>query len=209
MTVDQSEEPADVAEATDTDAPTEPAGSVEADTPTETAAPTEAKVPRWRRFVLPAAAALVFAVGAFLWWSAANDEQLSQAEVRDEVLIAATQHIETMNTLDYREVDAGIEAWMNVTTGTLHDQLAQVGDEERQLLADQKKISTGKVVDSAVFSLDGDTATVVASVEVTVKDDADPAAEPTLKRNRFSADAVKVGDEWLLENLQQVAVNLS
>ncbi|MFD1826121.1 MULTISPECIES: nuclear transport factor 2 family protein [Mumia] len=203
MTVDQIEEPADTDEAND---PSDPSDPSEATAASDT---TTAAAPRWRRFVLPAAAALVFAVGVFLWWSAATDEQLSQAEVRDEVLIAATHHIETMNTLDYREVDAGLEAWMDVTTGTLHDQLAQVGDDERQLLADQKKISTGKVVDSAVFSLDGDTATVVASVEVTVKDDADPDAEPTLKRNRFSADAVKVGDQWLLENLQQVAVNLS
>ncbi len=194
MTVDQTEEPAGTTEAAE----------VPEASPSEASSP-----PRWRRFVIPAAAAVVFAAGVFLWWSAATDDQLSQAEVRDEVLIAATGHIETMNTLDYREVDEGLEAWKDVTTGTLHDQLAEVGDDERQLLADQKKISTGTVVDSAVFSLDGDTATVVASVEVTVRDDADPDAEPTLKRNRFSADVVKVGDEWLLENLEQVAVSLS
>ncbi|WP_262852248.1 hypothetical protein [Mumia quercus] len=192
MTVDQTEEPTSTTEAPEETTPSEPSSP-----------------PRWRRFVLPAAAAAVFAAGIFWWWSAATDEQLSQAELRDEVLIAATGHIETMNTLDYREVDEGLDAWKDVTTGTLHDQLAQVDEDERQLLADQKKISTGKVVDSAVFSLDGDTATVVASVEVTVRDDADPDAEPTLKRNRFSADVVKVGDEWLLENLQQVAVSLS
>ncbi|MGH1562162.1 hypothetical protein [Mumia sp. DW29H23] len=167
------------------------------------------RTPWWRRYALPAVAALVLVVGVFLWWRAATDDQLSLADTRDEVLIAATQNIETMNTLDYREVDAGLAAWMDVTTGTLHDQLAQVGDDERQLLADQKKISTGKVVDAAVFAVDEEKATVVASVEVTVQDDAKPDEEPSLKRNRFTADLVNVDGEWLLESLEQVAVNIS
>jgi Mce-associated membrane protein len=34
-------------------------------------------------------------------------------------------------------------------------------------------------------------------------------AEPTVKRNRFAGDLVKVGDDWLLESLEQVAVNMS
>ncbi|WP_370618390.1 hypothetical protein [Mumia sp. Pv 4-285] len=174
----------------------------------ETPEPSPAP-PRWRRYAVPAVAALVLVVGALLWWRAASDEQLSLAETRDEVLIAATQNIETMNTLDYRKVDEGLDAWQDVTTGTLHDQLAQVGDEERQLLADQKKVSTGKVVDAAVFSVDEETATVVASVEVTVKDDAKPDEVPSLKRNRFTSDLVKVDGEWLLESLEQVAVNIS
>ncbi|KAA1423931.1 hypothetical protein FE697_010295 [Mumia zhuanghuii] len=171
--------------------------------------PEPPRTPRWRRYALPAVAAVVLVVGVFLWWRAATDEQVSLAQTRDEVLIAATQNIETMNTLDYREVDAGLDAWLDVTTGTLHDQLAQVGDEERQLLADQKKISTGKVVDAAVFSVDEEKATVVASVEVTVKDDASPDEEPTIKRNRFTSDLVYVDGTWLLESLEQVAVNIS
>jgi Mce-associated membrane protein len=60
-----------------------------------------------------------------------------------------------------------------------------------------------------VFSLDGDSATVVASVEVTVQDDTKADATPTVKRNRFSADLVDVHGKWLVENLQQVAVDIS
>jgi Mce-associated membrane protein len=156
-----------------------------------------------------AVAVIVAAAGLFSWWRAAHDDKLALARTRDAVLIAATSHIETLNSLDYRHIDAGLAKWRQVTTGTLHDQLSQVSANEQKLLADQKKVSTGKVVDAAVFSLDGTSATVVASVEVSVKDELHPDQAATLKRNRFSADMVEVHGRWLVENLQQVAVNIS
>ncbi|RLV55024.1 hypothetical protein D9V41_13075 [Aeromicrobium phragmitis] len=156
------------------------------------------------------ALAVVLAIsGVVAGWLAWNDDTIEQAQTRDAVLVEARQHIETMNTLDYREVDEGLAAWADVTTGTLHDQLVGVSDEEKQLLAEQQMISTGKVVDAAVTDFDASSATVIAAVEVTVEDDADPDAEPTVKRNRFSAELLRVEGEWKLENLQQVAVNLS
>lgn len=154
-------------------------------------------------------ALVVAAAGVLSWSRAAHDDSIALAKTRDAVLIAATSHIETLNSLDYRHVDAGLATWAAVTTGTLHDQVTQVSPDERKLLADQKKVSTGKVVDAAVFSLDGDSATVIASVEVTVHDDTQADATPTVKRNRFSADLVDVHGKWLVENLQQVAVDIS
>lgn len=160
-------------------------------------------------WLILAVAVVVAVSGAVAAWTASTDDAIEQAETRDAVLVEARQHVETMNTLDYREVDAGLEAWADVTTGTLHDQLVGVSDEEKQMLAEQQMISTGKVVDAAVTDFDASSATVIAAVEVTVKDDADPDAEPTVKRNRFSAELLRVEGEWKLENLQQVAVNLS
>ena len=164
---------------------------------------------RWKRYGLLGVALLVAASGAFAWWQASHDADLKAADTRDVVLVQARQAIETMNTLDYRKVDAGVKAWAAVTTGTLRDQLAAVSAEDRTLLADQKKISTGRVVDAAVVDLDGNSATIIAAVEVTVKDAAKSDSEPTVKRNRFTADAVKVGGTWKLASLQQVAVSLS
>ncbi|NRQ48728.1 nuclear transport factor 2 family protein [Aeromicrobium sp. YC3-14] len=161
------------------------------------------------RFVLLGVALLVAASGSFAWWQTSGDEDRKTAETRDAVLLQARQDIATMNTLDYRKVDAGVKAWGAVTTGTLRDQLTQVSKEDRQLLAEQKKISTGRVVDASVVDLDASSATVIAAVEVTVQDAAKPDSEPTVKRNRFSADIVKVGGRWRIETLQQVAVSLS
>ncbi|WP_157432445.1 hypothetical protein [Aeromicrobium sp. Root472D3] len=161
------------------------------------------------RWALVLAAALVAASGVFMGWHADRDPDRAAAQTRDTVLIEARQAIETMNTLDYRSVDAGVKAWSQVTTGTLKDQLTGVSADDRKLLADQKKISTGRVADAAVIDADADTATVIAAVEVTVKDAAAPDSEPTVKRNRFSAELVKIGGRWKLESLQQVAVSLS
>ena len=163
---------------------------------------------RWRWWLL-LLALLVAVSGAFMWWQASNDEDLEAADTRDTVLMQTRKNIETINTLDHRKVDEGVKAWSAVTTGTLHDQLARVSTEDRRLLAEQEKISTGRVVDAAIVDLDDTTATVIAAVEVTVADAAKPDSEPTVKRNRFSADVVLVDGRWKLESLQQVAVNLS
>lgn len=191
------------------DTPVETSEQHEAETPSD---PPSASTTRRRGpwvLALLLVAALVAASGAFMWWQADHDPARSAAQTRDTVLIEARQAIETMNTLDYRSVDQGVKAWSQVTTGTLRDQLAGVSADDRRLLAEQKKISTGRVVDAAVIDVDDGSATVIAAVEVTVRDAAKPDSEPTVKRNRFSADLVKVGGRWKLESLQQVAVNLS
>lgn len=180
------------------------------DEPVAEAVATDPRALRSRQLRLGAlvVAALVLCSGLFAWWQTSNNDALLKAQTRDAVLVAASQHIQTMNTLDYRLVDAGLKAWAAATTGTLHDQLTGIGAEDRKLLADQKKISTGTVIDAAMIKLDNTSATVIASVEITVKDDANPDAKATIKRNRFSADLLKVGGLWKLESLQQVAVNL-
>lgn len=166
------------------------------------------KPPVWGVVAL-VVAALVAVVGSWWWWEAAHDDQLAAAQDRDAALIAGTEGVETINTLDYRDPDADLAAWEDVTTGQFQDGIASITDSQRQLLVDEKKIATAEVVDAAVLSIDGDEATVVTAVEITVVDDAAPDSEPTLKRNRFSAQMKQVEGEWKIENLQQVAVSLS
>jgi len=161
--------------------------------------------------VVPIVAVAVLAAGLVAWWRADGHDAsaVAAASRRDAIVIAATSEIETMNTLDYRKVAEGLKAWMQITTGTLHDQLAQAGKQDRQAIADQQKISTGHVVDAAVVDMTADTATVIAAVDVTVKDGTVAKARPTVKRERFSADLVRVHGRWLLEKLDQVAVSIS
>lgn len=171
--------------------------------------PAGAVVRHGRKLVALVVALLVMGSGLFVWWRTSDDDTIDRAETRDAVLIVARQHIQTMNGLDYRKVDEGLKAWSEATTGMLHDQLSDVAEEDRKLLAEQKKVSSGKVVDAAVVDLDDNSATVIASVEITVEDVAKPEEKPAVKRNRFSAGLLKVGGTWKLESLQQVAVNLS
>lgn len=160
-------------------------------------------------WVLLALGLVVAISGSVAWWTAAQSEDLQLARTRDAVLIAATSDIATLNSLDYREVDAGLDGWEAVTTGTLHDQFAGLDAKDRELLADQRKISKGRVVEAAVLRVDGGTAEVIASVETTVRDGEDADAEPVVKRNRFTATLERSGGTWKVSDLQQLAVDLS
>jgi len=153
--------------------------------------------------------AVVLVAGSFFWWDAERDPQLAAAAERDQVLIEATTAIETLNTLDYRDVPAGLAAWTDVTTGTMRDGIAAIDEAMQQSLAGEQKISTGQVLEAAVLRLEGDAATVVVAVEIGITDDAVPDSPETTKRNRFSADLVLTDGRWLVEDLQQVAVSLS
>lgn len=152
---------------------------------------------------------IVAVVAAYLSWQDADaDPARARAQLRDLAIIEGTAAVETMNSMDYRDVEAGVKAWRSVTTGVLHDQLVAIAADERQLLAEQEKIATGRVVEAALTDLTDRTATMIAAVEVTVAEK-DPAAEPTVKRNRYTADLVLVDGAWKLENLAQVPVTIS
>ncbi len=218
LAADQTEEEHETSSLTSTEASTD---ASEADPAPDTSLPSGAgagdtgSTTRTARPTLGVLALIIGAViaivGSWWWWSAAHDDQLAAAQDRDSVLIAGTEGIETLNTLDHRDPAADLAAWEDVTTGQMQDGIAAIDDNQRQMLADEQKIATAEVVDAAVLDLDlkSDRATVVAAVEITVVDDATPDSEPTLKRNRFSAQMKLVDGEWKIENLQQVAVSLS
>lgn len=154
------------------------------------------------------AVSVIAVVLTFLSWrDASDDPDRDRAALRDDAMIEGIAAVETMTSMDHRDVEAGIKAWQAVSTGVLHDQLLSVGDDEEEMLASQGKIASGRVVQAALTELTDRTATLLAAVEVTVRDE-DAAKEPAVKRNRFSADLVLVNGHWKIENLQQVAVNL-
>lgn len=152
----------------------------------------------------------IVAVGfsAWSWQQAEADPDLARAVLRDQAIVDGTRAIEVMNTMDHQDVAGGLEAWRSVTTGVMRDQLVAMDEDQQELLADQGKVATGHVTAAALTALTDRTATMIAAVEVTVADQ-DPEVEPTVKRNRYSADLVLVEGQWKIENLGQVPVNLS
>ncbi len=151
---------------------------------------------------------VVLAIGLWQWRAADGDQGLRYAAMRDTVTLEGRQDIVVMNSLDTTQVQAGLTAWLSVTTGTLHDQLGQVSDADKKTLASSGAKTTGKVVDAVVTQLDdrAGTAQLIASVELNV---IDKAGKATVKRNRFSANLTLDGAQWKLSQLQQVAVNAS
>jgi len=137
------------------------------------------------------------------WRGAAADETVSYAATRDEVERIGREHVAVLTTLDYHDVDAGIERWLTVSTGALHDELAATDAATRQTLRDNATVSTGRVLDAAVSELDTRTGTAKMLVSVEISSARD-GAPPTSKRNRFVAAMVAEGDGWKLSALDQV-----
>jgi Mce-associated membrane protein len=209
---DAPDEPTAPEEPTDLTEPGEAPGPGESDDPGEpdgSEASSGSKKSRVGLLVwVLLAVSVVAVVVAFLSWrDADNDPDRDRAELRDTALIEGTTAVETMTSMDGRDVEAGIKAWQQVSTGVLHDQLLAVGDDEQKMLADQGKIAAGRVVQASLTELTDRSATLIAAVEVTVRSE-DGAEKPAVKRNRFSADLVLVNGQWKIENLQQVSVNI-
>ena len=167
--------------------------------------------PLWiARWVLIAAVALVVAsagftaVAAWTWWSSGHDPR---ALARDEALRAGEQAVTTFNTLDFRRADEGFDRWLAVSTGTLHDDLVQQRRDGVPRLAGAATVTEARVLDAAVTELDeqAGTATVIASVEITITRDGAP---PVPKHDRIEARLNRADGGWKLGEIGQVAVSV-
>ncbi|GAA1887507.1 hypothetical protein [Lapillicoccus jejuensis] len=155
--------------------------------------------------VVAALGVAVLVAGVAWWRVTAGDDSLGYAALRDQATLQGRQDIVVMNSLDAKGFDASYRAWLDATTGVLHDQLAQLTQQQRSMLVDSGASTTARVVDGALTELDerAGTGRLIAAVELTVvaKD-----GSRTVKRNRFTADLSLDGSRWKLSQLQQVGV---
>jgi Mce-associated membrane protein len=127
--------------------------------------------------------------------------------VRDAALLAARQDVVVLNSLDYRNLDQGLSRWLAASTGTLHASFEHITDADRKRITDAKSVTTARIVEAAVVSLDAPngSATVIASVELTVTP---PSGKAVIKRERQQADVTRAGGMWKVSALQQVGVTV-
>jgi Mce-associated membrane protein len=159
-------------------------------------------VRRWRRRLPAAAVAALVGLAALAWQlttEPSDDSELEAAAMaRDGVVIAASGAVEVLNTLDHRDVAAGLEAWESVATGALQEQIGAIDRRESAALARAGAVSSARVVEAAVVSLDVDagTATAIAFTEVTVTA---RSGSDVVEHHRYSVDLRRVGERWLVE----------
>jgi Mce-associated membrane protein len=201
---EEHQEPEPVTPATP--APAESAGAVDAATP-EPASPPTRGVPVVVAAVL-LVAALAFAVVALVLRLTTSGGTGGAAAVRDTVLLDARQDVVVLNTLDYRDVTGGLRRWSAASTGTLHQSLDHVPAATREHIVQARRITTAKVLDAAVVSLDAraGSATVIASIELHVA----PAGGGTasVRRERLRAEMNRVDGTWKVASLEQVGVTV-
>lgn len=182
----------------------------------------EAETPRRRRWdfrrwdlrhtiTVCAVAVLVLAVGfagwgGWSWFQASHDDSLAFGTARDAALDTGRREITTLNSIDYRHLDAGMHQWLEASTGPLHDALKQRAPASKSQVSDAKTSAKGSVLDAAVTQLDthAGTAQLIASVSVTVT----PAdGKKKTERKRFRAGMSRVDGGWKLSSLTAIPVS--
>lgn len=149
-------------------------------------------------------AVTVAAVLAAAWfgWSALRadgDESLTVARDRDAVVADVSAALTTLNTIDHRSAGEDVDAWLGVTAGTLGEDLRK----DRQLQVDRARdtatVATARVRSAAVTELRGDTATVLAVLDVRLAARDEPARQ---RRSRLVVDATRSEEQWKVTDVQ-------
>ena len=163
------------------------------------------RVVLWTTAGLAAAAVLAAAWFGVGWLRLSGDESVEFAKQREEVSTVGQQAIVNFNTLDYRNFDAMIARWQEASTGALQEGVVADKDRARKELDQLKQVTTAKVLDAAVTSLDtrAGKATIMSVVERMVSL-ADQPAVPL--RFRFLAELTKTDTGWTLNALAPIKV---
>lgn len=161
------------------------------------------------------ALACLFVVGAKAFapgalpssWTAAQDAEDREADVTT----AARNVTNAFLDVDYRDMDPRVDKVLALSTGTFKKQYEQTRVNLTAAAREGQAVSTGKVRSVGVSDIDADSAVVFVAADSTVTNKA--VAEAKAKGQkvddqryyRFQLNLTKVGDKWLLNDLQFVS----
>ena len=159
--------------------------------------------------VLLAAACVVVAV----WPTAVPGESASeQANDRDlAVRVAATTVTKAFLDVDYREMDPRIARVLHLSTGTFKNQYETAKADLKAQTQNAKAVATGQVRSVGISDIDDDSAVVYVAADTTVSNtsiEKEKAAGKQVQDHRyyrFQLNLTKVGDRWLLDDLQFIS----
>ncbi|WP_103532882.1 hypothetical protein [Streptomyces sp. SM11] len=165
--------------------------------------------PRTRRragWAVLLVAALLCGLGAWSYGQARGDRSLSYAKARDTALTEGKRHLATLNSLDgenAKRVDTGLRAWLDSSTGPLHDQLKRTRSTDAKSLTTAGDTARGKVTSAALTALDDRTGTaeLIATVDVEVTP---RTGAPGTQRKRFAATLARTADGWKVKALTAI-----
>ena len=145
----------------------------------------------------------VFAAWFGWTWRSGSSEAIEFVDAREDVLRVGEEGVSVLNTLDHRNIDAGMDIWLASSTGDLHDTLARTRDDSRARLAAAKSTTSARVLDAAVTELDTvrGLAKLIAAAEISVARD---GAQPTVRTRRFQAELTRTDAGWKLSALAVV-----
>jgi Mce-associated membrane protein len=134
-----------------------------------------------------------------------EDDAVAVQTARDAALDAGGKGAVVLNTLDYRKVDAGLDEWARITTGSLHDQVVNARAQSKEAITNARSVSEAELLSSAVEDVNeqAGTATVLVALKISVSTS---SAAPTEKYLRLKCTLLRTRQDWKLTDLGQVLV---
>lgn len=171
--------------------------------PKQPAPPRRRFTPRGLLIALVAVAAVAAIVLGVLWVLAVSASSLTLARDRDAVLVDARQAAINLNTLDYREVQRGLDLWEQSSTGPVLQEFQQNRDAYAKAVTDAKRATQATVPDAAVAELDdrAGLARVLVAVDVTVTPE---GQAPVVTRQRLQLEMTRTPNGWKVSGISPV-----
>jgi type II secretory pathway pseudopilin PulG len=152
-------------------------------------------------------AATAVSPSALPWQSKAE-----KADARDvAVTTAATKVTKAFLDVDYRDMDPRIAKVLNLSTGTFKNQYQTAKNDLKTRSQSAKAVANGAVRYVGIADIDNDTAVVYVAADTKVDNvsiQQDKAAGKQVQDRRyyrFQLNLSKVGDRWLLNDLQFIS----
>lgn len=176
--------------------------AVEAAGDAETPDPTTAPRKRWLRYTLTALAILIFvaALGSsgYFGWQYQQHRDIDSAS--RAALSSAERFAVTLTSIDTNGVDQNFAQVVDGSTGEFKDMYSQSASQLRQVLIDNKAMSKGTIIDSAVKSGSTTKVDVVLFVDQWITNVASP--QPRLDRSRVAMTMELVDGRWLASKVE-------
>lgn len=144
-------------------------------------------------------AATVLTTVLCVWLGLKLADQRGTEERHQEVLAAARQSALNFTSLDYRHYDQDSRTVLEGATGDFKKQFAAQTAQLTKLVAQNKSVSEGQVLDAGIVRSDARSARVLVVADSKVTNTAAP--EGQARTYRLQLDLVRVGDRWLTSDV--------
>ncbi|MFG2548528.1 hypothetical protein [Streptomyces sp. NPDC048581] len=155
---------------------------------------------RARSLGLAAATAVVTALT--IWLTLGLYEQREADQRRQDILAAARQSALNFTSLDYRHYDRDSANVLSGATGDFKKQFAAQTEQLTQLVATNKSVSEGQVLEAGIVRSDEDSARVLVVADSKVTNTAVPQGEA--RTYRLQLDLVQRDGRWLTSDVEFV-----
>ncbi|MFE9622162.1 hypothetical protein [Streptomyces sp. NPDC006527] len=159
---------------------------------------------RVRTRLLPAGlvVATVLTTAAAVWLSVRVYEQRQTEQRRQDILAAARQSALNFTSLDYRHYDRDSRNVLRGATGAFKEQFAAQTAELTELVARNRSVSEGQVLEAGIVRADEHSARVQVVADSKVTNTAVPQGEA--RTYRLQLDLVLENGRWLTSDVEFV-----